>query len=97
MVPFGNKWLPNTGKTPKGTKTAGEDVAIGIAFIGIVFGNGTRAVKLWRGAKGQERQPREREFKGHVDGAKTSWATGNTEGPKRVRRTDTVANSVEIL
>jgi hypothetical protein len=61
-------WLPGSGKTPKGKKPAWEAVTCRVTPPG----GGARVIRLWRGAKGQERMFRGTKTLRKPGGAKTS-------------------------
>lgn len=59
---LGVKWLPNTGKTPKGTGTAREEAANGLPKAAA-----TEHETLWRSER-----PREDTFKREFEGSSTA-------------------------
>jgi len=88
---LGTRVAAHHRENAEGEETAREEAA------GWESGSGARAVRLWRGAKGQERKPRKREFTGHSGDTKTSRATAGAEGLEGLRRTNRVASFAEKL
>jgi len=86
------KWLANTGKTPKGTEP--QERKLLRACLSLVRSSGARAVRLWRGAKGQERRPENVSFRG-TRRSENPMGQGAIPRLKGERRTDTAASCAD--
>jgi hypothetical protein len=82
-------WLPNADKTLKGTGTAREALLMGN------YRQRRQSMRLWGGAKGQERRTSDASLKGNQRRKNlTSHGNGRL---KRERRTNTVVSAVEHI
>lgn len=75
----------------EGDGTAREEAADGL--YNMTEGSGARAVRLWRGAKGQERRPEDVSLRG-CRRSEDPKGHGAIPRPKGERRTDTAASYV---
>jgi hypothetical protein len=82
LVTFETMWLPGTGKTSKGTKPQGRNLSRNRHFVK----GGSGVLKLWRGAKGQERLKGAATALRQINGAKTSEVKPYRPRPERERR-----------